>query len=123
MNTQYFLAELDPQWLFFAGVAILTTVLVRMSYRNRGRPRGGRSHAAATQAPAASAGSPYRDLVQRLEAKEVEFNDLARENLALLDNKIAILQRLLAEADAKVARLEQAAGIAREAWRNEGMEE
>jgi hypothetical protein len=46
-------------------------------------------------------------LLQKLEGKEVEFNDLAREALARLDNKIAILQRLLADAESTIARLQR----------------
>ena len=123
MDDRFLLAALDPQWLFFAGVAVLTTVLVRMTYRGRGRSRGDRSHVGASQRTAASASPSYRDLLKRMESKEVDFNDLARDSIARLDNKIAILQRLLAEADVKIDRLEQAGGNAREVWRNEGMKE
>jgi hypothetical protein len=39
--------------------------------------------------------------------QEPRFNEPSREEIARLDNKIAILQRLLAEADETIARLEQ----------------
>jgi hypothetical protein len=99
---------LDPSWLFLAGVAVLTTMLVRMTYRRRGPARGGSAAAIEPPNHLPSVSPAYRELLGRLETKEVEFNDLSREAMARLDNKIAILQRLLAEADAKIARLEGA---------------
>jgi hypothetical protein len=102
------LAAIDPSWLFFAGVVILTTVLIRITYRRQGAIRRGLPASTAPSVTDPRYSPSHRDLLGRLESKEVEFQEVAREAIARLDNKIAILQRLLAEADAKIARLEQA---------------
>ena len=101
------LAEVNPTWLLLAGVAVLTSVMVRLSYR---RKRGGRGRVAPAGVPPGSptATASSRDLLRRLEEKEVEFDELSRSALARLDNKIAILQRLLTESDAAIARLQEA---------------
>lgn len=115
------IADIDPSWLFLAGVVIITTILVRMAYRRSGTDRRGRKAAIPSNAAAPPLSSTYRDLIARLESKEVEINELSRESIARLDNKIAMLQRLLAEADAKIARLERVT-VAAEGARREGGE-
>jgi hypothetical protein len=79
-----------------------------MTYRRQGAIRRSAIASAAPSATPSSVSPPARDLLSRLERQEVEFQELSREAIARLDNKIAILQRLLAEADAKIARLERA---------------
>ena len=102
------MSAIEPSWLFFAGVVILTSVLIRMTYRRQGAvPRGAKGSGAPSATPP-SPSTSYRDLLGRIESKEVEFHEVSREAIARLDNKISILQRLLGEADAKIARLERA---------------
>lgn len=107
MASTWLLAEINPTWMLLAGIAVLTSVMVRLTYR-RSRQRPSRARPAASQPTSAVHNPTYHDLVRRLEEKEVEFDELSRTALARLDNKIAILQRLLAESDQTIARLQEA---------------
>lgn len=106
MGVYWLLAEINPTLLLLAGIAVLTSVMVRLSYR---RARGRRPHAPDPSTLPASAvpGGSYRDLLRRLEEKELEIEELSRGALARLDNKIAILEQLLGESNAAIARLEE----------------
>lgn len=95
--------------VFLAGVALACAVLLFRSQRRLRRQ-------AASQTAAPSAWS-LRDLSQpvppnRLEAPlemqrfEVQMHDMARETTARIDNKIRILEHLIRDADARIARLE-----------------
>jgi hypothetical protein len=100
------LADVNPTWLLLAGIAILTSVLVRLTYRRSRRHRPSIA-AAGSSGPPGTPSASYRDLLRRLEEKEVEFEELSRSAMARLDNKIAILQRLLAESEQAIARLQE----------------
>lgn len=95
--------------VFLAGVALACAVLL---FRSQRRLR--RQHASPPAAPSAWS---LRDLSQpvppnRLEAPlemqrfEVQMHDMARETTARIDNKIRILEHLIRDADARIARLE-----------------
>jgi hypothetical protein len=105
-------AAVNPNWLLLAGVAVLASAMVRLTCRRYWPARPPQDAAPATRfsSPGATGLSPsYQELLRSLERKEVEFQELSREALARLDNKIFLLQRLLAESEATIARLQQAA--------------
>ncbi len=88
-------------YVLVAGIIILLFSLMRM----RRRQAAGKSGRA--EASAASSRSVYRADVERL---AVDFEETARSVSALLDTKIRVLDKLIADADARIARLEALGG-------------
>lgn len=95
--------QLAENWMFAAGVALMTMVLLRMVWR---RQRGGRgtSHRAA-RGPRENA-SRLLDAPDDISRWQVEMHDLARELKAELDTKIRVCQETIRQARQEQQRLE-----------------
>jgi hypothetical protein len=107
-----FLSDLsDPGgWLFFAGCALLTFLMVRLSYRRFGkrRPRGGSGpYLERVPRPTDAWDGAQRDAFSRIERQKVELFDLSREANGRLDSKIVVLEQLIATSNRQIHRLEQ----------------
>ncbi|MGL4512416.1 MAG: hypothetical protein ACRCT8_04940 [Lacipirellulaceae bacterium] len=88
-------ATLGP-WLAAAGVALLTTVLLRRLWRRSQAP---------TAAPIREPCSPAYDSHAELERQKVELHELARDATARIDTKLALLDELIRQSDARAAEL------------------
>jgi len=95
--------------LLLAGVALVCAVLLFRSQRRIRRqtssqplPPSAWRPQAPTQSRTANAVNPP----QEAEDWQVEFHEMAREATAKLDNKIRILEHLIRDADARIARLQ-----------------
>jgi hypothetical protein len=95
--------------VFLAGVALACAVLLFRSQRRLRQQRG--SQAAAPSAwssrgPSQLAAPNRLDAPLERERFEVQMHDMAREVAARIDNKIGILEHLIRDADARIARLQ-----------------
>lgn len=92
--------------LLFAGLIVVMIVLARMRKRAAGPPAG----AAEGRRPPARPGEGLaREAVERL---ALDLEETARSVSALLDTKIHVLDKMLRDADARIARLEALSGQA-----------
>lgn len=95
--------------LLLAGVALVCAVLL---FRSQRRIRGQANSqplppsAWRPQAPIQSRTANAVNPPQEAEDWQVDFHEMAREATAKLDNKIRILEHLIRDADARIARLQ-----------------
>lgn len=104
----YMLAAIDPVYLFLAGCAMLTYILLRRSYRYFGRRArsktvDGMEH---VHRPTSPWDGARRDVATYVTRQEVELYDLARDIQGKLDSKMILFQQLMAESQQKIERME-----------------
>jgi hypothetical protein len=95
--------------VFLAGVALACAVLLFRSQRRIRQQRGSQAAAPPAWSPRGPSqlAAPNRlDGPLELERFEVQMHDMAREVTARIDNKIGILEHLIRDADARIARLQ-----------------
>ncbi len=97
-----------PGLLLLAGVVILAAILLRRSYRYYGRRRRGRREPPLVQLPRPSGrwGGTQTDAAAQLAKREIEMYELYRQLSAQLDNKIVVLQQLMAQSEEVMRRLD-----------------
>lgn len=94
--------------LLLAGVALVCAVLLFRSQRRIRQQASSQPlppSAWRPQAPTQSSVANAARAPQEAEDWQVEFHEMAREATAKLDNKIRILEHLIRDADARIARL------------------
>lgn len=103
------LAAMAEQVMFALGVAILTAILLRRSYRLLGKRRkGGSSKVIEAQPRPENAWSgSHQDAHARMNRQEVELHEMARDVSAQLDSKMMVLQELIAQSQKQIERLEE----------------
>jgi hypothetical protein len=94
--------------LFLVGIALLTAILLRRTYRQVGRGRRGQStrHIEAQPRPAHSWDGARDDPHARIEREKVLLEEFRREANGQIDSKIIALRQLIAQSEQQIARLE-----------------
>jgi len=99
---------LQPPIIFCAGILMLAVVAVRMRLAARRADEARRSNAGTSGAsPHVPSLREVREVAQQLNDLLAELQDTSRRIAAQIDNRYAKLDALLAEADARIRRLEQ----------------
>ncbi len=96
---------LDPRLLWLAALAVVTALLLRRTYRRLGRRRKAEPALARVPRPA-SERRQLSDAPPEIARYEVQLHETARELTAVLDSKMVALNCLIAQAQAKIDRLE-----------------
>ncbi|MEQ8209039.1 MAG: hypothetical protein RH917_04340 [Lacipirellulaceae bacterium] len=112
--------ELRGSLMFLAGVALITIMLVRKTYRRIGRGRakltGGRGPAIESQPrPADAWDGAYRDASAHIQREKVELHEMARDANGQLTSKIVMLEQLIETSSGQIERMEQLLAELREA--------
>ncbi|MEM9184920.1 MAG: hypothetical protein AAGB00_00320 [Planctomycetota bacterium] len=102
-------ASLASTGMFALGCALLTTILLRRSYKyfGRGRRRRNEPAIAAQPRPEGAWTGAHADASARVERQKVELHEQSREAAATIDNKLVLLQELIAKSQAQIDRLEK----------------
>ncbi|MEM1303896.1 MAG: hypothetical protein AAGG46_03315 [Planctomycetota bacterium] len=102
------LAEFLPTLMFAAGCALLTMIMIRLTYKRIGRRRPRRNEPAidAQPRPTGAWSGAQADASARISRQEVELHDRSREVTAQIDSKMIMLRELIAQSDEQIARLE-----------------
>ena len=104
------LANILPTLMFFAGCALLTTILLRRSYRYfQKRTRGRVSEPAIEKQPRPdqSWSGIQKDTVAHVERQKVELHDMSRDVSGQLNSKMLLLQQLIAKSDQQIEQMEK----------------
>lgn len=90
------------------GLGLLTAVLLRRAYRRLGARKKRRPDRALEQTPrpATAWSGAYADASARIERERVELHEQSREAAATIDNKLVMLQQLIAQSQQQIDRLE-----------------
>lgn len=112
--------ELRGSLMFLAGVALITILLVRRTYRRIGRGStkltGGRGPAIERQPrPADAWDGAYRDASAHIQREKVELHEMARDANGQLTSKIVMLEQLIETSSGQIERMEQLLTELREA--------
>lgn len=103
------LADIMAPALFALGCALLTMILLRRSYRyfgSRTRKRDERPLDLQPRPVGAWSGA-HSDASARVERQMVELHERSREVTATIDNKLILLQQLVAQSQRQIDRLEE----------------
>lgn len=92
---------LDGQMLFALGIILLTVTMMRMSIRRR---KG--NHRQPEPSISAKEVAPVQAASERLDELEVRLHDFDREVTGRVETTLALLDRLIDEADQEIVRLE-----------------
>lgn len=108
-NLSPLLALMPSQVMFALGVAILTAILLRRSYRLLGKRRkGGSNKVIETQPrPETAWSGSHQDAHARMNRQEVELHNMGRDFSAQLDSKMIVLQELIAQSQKQIDQLER----------------
>lgn len=102
------LANTSAIWMFLAGCALLTWVLLKRSYRYFGS-RSRRGNSAPLQKVPRPAGvwdGAQRDSLAQVERQKVEMHEMTRDLNGQLSSKIIILEKLIADSQRQIDQLE-----------------
>lgn len=112
------LAQLGSILMFIAGIALLTMILLRRTYRQL----GGRQRRKFDSRPIDAQPRPEhrwdgakRDTAAVIERQKVELAELSRDVNGQLDTKIMVLRELIAMSQQQIDRMETLLGEAQEA--------
>lgn len=103
------IASLQAILMFVAGIALLTTILLRRTYRQVGRRnRRYDSRPIDTQPRPENAWSGAKaDNSATLERQKVELAEFTRDANGQIDTKIRMLRQLIAQSEKQIERMEQ----------------
>ena len=105
------LAETSPlaPWMFAAGCAMITWILLKRSYKYFGRKRGRRVIKAIDEQhrPTSTWDGAQRDSLAQIERQKVEMQELSRDLNGQLNSKIIILEKLIADSQRQIERMEK----------------
>ncbi len=109
ISIQPILATYLEQAMLALGVGILVSILLRITYRRLGqRKKKNSSKPIATQPrPDTPWSGAYQDADAQLSRKEVELHEMTRDATATIDNKMILLQQLIAQSQKQIDRLEE----------------
>ncbi len=101
------LAQL-PILLFLLGCALLTSILLRRSYRyfGRGRRRQNQSPLEKQPRPEGKWSGAQRDSLAQVDRQQVELHEMARDISGQLNSKIIVLEQLIATSQRQIERME-----------------
>lgn len=102
-----------PHWMFAAGCALLSMLLLRRSQRYFSRRGERQRHAGYLERiprPKGGWDGVQRDAAAQIERQQVELHELAREATGRLDSKMLLLEQLIATSQRQIARMEQLLG-------------
>jgi len=107
-------ASLQAILMFVAGIALLTTILLRRTYRQVGRrSRRYDTRPIDTQPRPENPWSGAKaDTSAALERQKVELAEYTRDANGQIDTKIMMLRELIAQSDKQIARMEELLGEA-----------
>lgn len=107
------LPSLMANGMFALGCGLLTAILLRRSYRYFGRKdKKQKLDAAPTPRPKGEWAGAYTDASARIERQKVELHEMEREVSAKIDNKLVLMQQLVARSQQQIDRLEALLGQA-----------
>lgn len=103
------LANIPAVWMFLAGCALLTFILLKRSYRYFGRRRrnGTASPLEHLHRPDSVWDGAKRDAMARIERQEVEMQEMARDINGQLGSKVLLLEKMIADSQRQIERMEQ----------------
>jgi len=112
--------ELRGSLMFLAGIALITIILVRRTYRRIGRGRtqltGGRGPAIESQPrPVDAWDGSFRDATASVERQKVELHEFARDANGQLTSKIVMLEQLIETSGQQIEHMERLLAELREA--------
>lgn len=110
------LANSQAIWLFIAGIALLTWVLLKRSYRYFGRHKrhGNSEPLQHLHRPVTEWDGAQRDVMAQIERQKVEMQEMTRDLNGQLNSKIIILEKLISDSQRQIDRLEHLLGEAEE---------
>lgn len=105
----FLLADILPIFLFLAGVALLTSILLRRTYKYFGKNRRRRNDQPidAQPRPKDKWTGVHADATARIERQKVELHEMQREVTATIDSKMIILRELINKSQAQIDRMEE----------------
>ena len=104
----YPLSLIDSGWLFFAGCALFTLVLLRTTYRRLGRrKKAGPAAIERVARPASQWDGAQRDALAQVERQKVEMHEMSRDLNGQLSTKILVLEKLIGDSQRQIERLEE----------------
>ena len=103
------LANITAVWMFLAGIGLLTFILMKRSYRYFAKPRRLRNDAALDLQPRPRApwDGVQHDAMARIERQKVEMFEMARDLNGQLSSKIIVLEKLIADSQRQITRMEE----------------
>ena len=102
------LANTPAVWMFLGGVALLTLVLLKRTYRYLGRSRRTKSPPLEhLHRPTSAWDGVQRDTLAQVERQKVEMHEMTRDLNGQLSSKIIILEQLISESQQQIDRLEK----------------
>ena len=104
----FLLSVIDSGWLFFAGCALLTMVLLRKTYHRLGRRK--KASPAAIERIARPTGQwdgAQRDAFAQIERQKVEMHEMSRDLNGQLSSRIIVLEKLIGDSQRQIERLEE----------------
>ncbi|MCG8449537.1 MAG: ferritin-like domain-containing protein [Pirellulales bacterium] len=103
-----FFAEIDPVWMFLAGCALLTFILLKRSYRHFGkRHKSNSGPIEYVRRPTSKWDGAQRDALAQIERQKVEMHEMSRDLNGQLNSRIIILEKLVGQSQQQIERLEQ----------------
>lgn len=104
----YLPAIINSGWLFFAGCALFTMVLLRRTYLRLGRRKKASSAAIERVArPSGPWDGVQRDALAQVERQKVEMHEMSRDLNGQLSSKIIVLEKLIGDSQRQIERLEK----------------
>ncbi|WP_425395673.1 hypothetical protein [Aeoliella sp.] len=101
-----------PVLMFLLGIALLTSILLRRTYRQLGRRRKAYDSRPidAQPRPKTEWDGAKHDSMAVIEKQKVQLEQMSRDVNGQLDTKIMILRDLIAQSEQQIARLEELVG-------------
>jgi hypothetical protein len=105
-------AQLGSILMFIAGIALLTSILLRRTYRQlgRGRKRYDSRPIDAQPRPSGVWDGAKADSSAVIERQKVQLAELSRDINGQLDTKIMVLRELIAQSQQQIERMEELLG-------------
>lgn len=105
----FLLADILPILLFLAGVALLTSILLRRTYKYFGKNRRRRNEPPidAQPRPKDQWSGVHADATARIERQKVELHEMQRDVTAQIDSKLIVLRELINKSQAQIDRMEE----------------
>ena len=103
------LASIHAVWMFLAGVALLTFILMKRAYRYFGKPRRSSSSAPIDlqHRPRTAWDGVQQDSLARVERQKVEMHEMSRDLNGQLTTKIVILEKLIGDSQRQIEQMEE----------------
>ena len=100
---------IEPSWLFLAGCALLTMLLMRRTSRYFGQRisrSGSGPHLEHLPRPVKAWDGAQRDAFALIERQKVELHEISRDLTGQIDSKMILLEQLIATSNQQIERME-----------------